>query len=186
MIDTPRSSDARVIDVIYAVVLGEGFFSGMYEIKEELMTGQIELLGTGGQSLYRVLLGLFIVILSWLYYRRFMMIDRDYPTSEFTVDIIVMIAYMALFLFINWPVGYYSIVAMIWLLYLLARALSRKMNMVYLIFGLAFVAYFIVAAVSVSIQIGVGAEWLRLILVTIGVGMYRLLDRRLQTRFRFI
>jgi len=75
---------------------------------------------------------------------------------------------------------------MIWLLYLLARALSRKMNMVYLIFGLAFVAYFIVAAVSVSIQIGVGAEWLRLILVTIGVGMYRLLDRRLQTRFRFI
>lgn len=154
----------------------------MSAVKEDLVNGQFVLWGAGGQILCRVLLGFLIVILSWLYYRRFMMKVSDYPTAEFAADVVVMIAYMALFLFIDWPAGFYSIIALIWLLYLAARILNRKITVTYFIFGLVFVAGFSGVALSAKFNDGTGAEWMRLILVTIAVVIYRPLDRKSRAR----
>jgi len=178
-------SDAGVVDVLYAVALGEGFFAAIYSLREELASGQFLLLGAGGQTLARVLLGFLIIIVSWLFYRRAFVPGRDYPTSEFVIDIITIIAYMALLSFADWPVVFYLFVALIWITYLLARMASRRMNTAYLMFGLIFVAYFITASVSTVIIQGVAGEWLRIILVTIGVAAYRLLDINLRSRLRF-
>ena len=178
-------SDAGVVDVLYAIALGEGFFAAIYSLREEFAAGQFLLIGAGGQTLARVLLGFLIIIVSWLIYRRAFAPDRDYPTSEFAIDIITIIAYMALLSFADWPIVFYSVVAFIWITYLLARIASRRMNTAYLMFGLAFVAYFVTASVSTVIIHGAAGEWLRIILVTIGVIAYRLLDIKLRIRLRF-
>ena len=177
-------SDAGVVDVLYAVALGEGFFSAIYSLREELAAGEFLLTGAGGQTLARVLLGFLIIIVSWLYYRRTFVPDRDYPTSEFVIDIITIIAYMALLSFADWPVVFHSVIAFIWMAYLLARIASRRMNKAYLMFGLVFVAYFVTAAASTFVVQGSAGEWLRIILVTIAVAAYRLLDVKLRSRLR--
>ena len=184
MTRSSKRSDAGVVDVLYAVALGEGFFAAIYSFREEVAADQFVLIGAGGQTLARVLLGFFIIIVSWLFYRRTYVPGRDYPTSEFFVDIITIIAYMALLSFADWPMVFYSVVALIWMTYLLARMASRRMNTVYLSFGLVFVAYFVTAAISTVIVQGVTGEWLRIILVTIGVAAYRLLDVNLRSRLR--
>lgn len=185
MTGSTANSDAGVVDVLYAIALGEGFFASISEIKQLLMAGQFLLFGAGGQRLSRVALGFLVIIVSWLYYRRAILPGRNYPIPEFALDIVVMIAYMALMSFAGWPALYYSIIAIIWLLYLLARLASREMSAAYLVFGLAFVAFFVAAAASASVYRDTPAEWLRVILVTIGVVAYRLLDLRLRKRFRF-
>jgi len=185
MTGSTESSGAGVVDVLYAVALGEGFFAAVSEIKEALAADHFLLLGSEGQTFFRAGLAFFIIIVSWLYYRKAVISNRNYPPIELAIDIIVMIAYMALMSFVGWPVIFYSIIALIWLLYLLARIASREMNLAYLIFGLIFTAFFVVAAASVSINPGTAVEWSRMILVTIGVAAYRLLDRRLRTQFAF-
>ena len=185
MTNSTRSSDAGVVDILYAVALGEGFFAAVYRVREEIIAGQFALVGTGGQTLLRVLLGFLVIIISWVYYRRAVVPRRHYPVSEFTADIVVMIAYMGLLSFSDWPIVFYSIIAVIWLLYLLARIVSRQMNKAYLMFGLAFVAYFAVAAISAYFYQGIFSEWLRLTLVMTAVIAYRLFDVRLRLRFGF-
>lgn len=185
MTGSTGNSDAGVVDVLYAIALGEGFFAAISEIKQLLAADQFLLLGAGGQTLSRVALGFLIIVVSWLYYRRAIIPGRSYPIPEFAIDIVVMIAYMALMSFVGSPALYYSIIAIIWLLYLLARLASREMSAAYLTFGLAFVAFFAVAAASASVYRDTAAEWPRVILVTVGVASYRLLDLRLRKRFRF-
>jgi hypothetical protein len=185
MTSSTGSSDAGVVDVLYAVALGEGFFAAMYGIREDLVAGEFLPFGAGGQTLSRVLLGIFIVIVSWLYYRRAVIPGRDYPTSEFAIDIIVMVAYMAMLSFADSPAIFYSVIAVIWMMYLLARIASRQMNKAYLVFGLGFVAFFVVLSATTFFDQGIVGEWLRIIMVTIGVAAYRVLDVKLRTRFRF-
>lgn len=180
-----RSSDAGVVDVLFAIALGEGFFAAMYGIREEIVVGQFLLFGTGGQTLLRVLLGFIIIIVSWLFYRRAVVPGRDYPHSEFAIDIVTIIAYMALLSFAGWPIVFYPVITVIWFMYLLARIASRLTNTAYLMFGLAFVLYFGAASISAFLSQGFFSEWLRILLVTIGVVAYRLLDVRLRTRFGF-
>ena len=178
-------SDAGVVDILFAVALGEGFFAAVYGIREKIVAGQFLLTGSGGQTLARVLLGFLIIIISWLYYRRAMIHVRDYPTSEFAIDIMVMMAYMGLLSFADWPVVFYSAVAIIWLLYLFARVAARNMNARYLTFSLVFVAWFVAASISSIIDQSNAHEWLRIALVTLGVVAYRLLDVKLRNRYRF-
>ena len=185
MTATSGKSDAGVVDILYAVALGEGFFAAIYGLREELTAGQFLLIGTGGQTLARVLLGFLIIIISWLFYRRAFVPGRDYPTSEFAFDIVTIIAYMALLSFAGWPVVFYAVVAFIWSTYLLARIASRRMNTAYLLFGLGFVVFFVAAAVSSVLAPGSAGEWLRIFLVTAGVAAYRLLDGRLRRRLGF-
>lgn len=180
-----RTSDAGVVDVLFAVALGEGFFAAIYGIRDEIVVGQFLLVGAGGQTLSRVLLGFIIIIVSWLYYRRAVIPGRNYPQFEFAIDIVTIIAYMALLSFADWPIVFYSVITVIWLMYLLARIASRLTNTAYLIFGLAFVVYFLVASVSASLNQGHLSEWLRIILVTAGVISYRFLDVKLRARFGF-
>lgn len=182
---TSGKSDAGVVDILYAVALGEGFFAAIYGLREELAAGEFLLIGAGGQTLARVLLGFLIIIVSWLFYRRAFVPGRDYPTSEFAFDIVTIIAYMALLSFAGWPVVFYLVVAFIWSAYLLARIASRRMNAAYLMFGLAFVAYFVAASVSAVFVTGTAGEWLRILFVTLGVAAYRLLDSRLRRRLGF-
>lgn len=183
MTSSSRSTDAGVVDILFAVALGEGFFAAIYGIKEEINAGHFLLVGSGGQILSRVLLSFLIIIVSWLYYRRAVVPVRDYPLAEFAIDIIILIAYMTLMSFADWPIVFYSVIAVIWLLYLLARIASGQMNTAYLIFGLAFVVYFVVASVSAFFDHGNFSEWLRISLVTIGVITYRILDEKLRVRF---
>lgn len=185
MTKSSGKSDAGVVDVLYAVALGEGFFAAVYGLREEVAAGQFLIQGSGGQTLARVLLGFLIIIVSWLFYRRAFIPGRDYPTTEFVIDIVTIVTYMALLSFADWPLAFYSAIALIWTTYLLARIASRRMNAAYLLFGLFFVAYFIAAAVSAVAIAGPVAEWLRIVLVTIGVTAYRLLDIKVRRRFRF-
>lgn len=185
MAGTSGKSDAGVVDILYAVALGEGFFAAIYGLREELAAGQFLLIGAGGQTLARVLLGFLIIIISWLFYRRAFVSGRDYPTSEFALDIVTIIAYMALLSFAGWPVVFYAVVAFIWSTYLLARIASRRMNATYMLFGLAFVTYFVTAAVSTVVIAGTAGEWLRIVFVTIGVVAYRFLDIKLRGGLRF-
>lgn len=185
MSSSSGSSDTGVVDILYAVALGEGFFAAIYGIKEELVAGQFQLFGAGGQTLLRILLGFLIIIVSWLYYRRAVIPGRSYPTSEFALDVAVMISYMGLLSFADWPAAFYLIVSLIWLLYLSARIASRQMNSAYLVFGLLFVAYFGVASASSFLDQSYAGEWLRFALVTVGVVAYRLLDLRLRARYGF-
>lgn len=180
-----RSSDAGVVDVLFAVALGEGFFAAMYGIREEVVAGQFLLLGTGGQTLSRVLLGFVIIIVSWLFYRRAVVPGRNYPPIEFAIDIVTIIAYMALLSFADWPIVFYPVIAVIWLMYLLARIASRLTNTAYLVFGLTFVLYFVIISVSASWSQANISEWLRIILATVGVSAYRFLDVKLRTKFGF-
>ena len=182
MTSSSGRSDAGVVDVLYAVALGEGFFSALYSVREELAAGQFLLAGAGGQTLARVLLGFSIIIVSWLFYRRTFVPGRNYPTSEFVIDIVTIIAYMALLSFADWPIMFYSVIALIWMTYLSSRVASRRMNTAYLMFGLMFVAYFVAASVSIVFNQGVVGEWMRIILVTIGVAAYRILDVKLRAR----
>ena len=185
MTSSGGGSDTGVVDILYAVALGEGFFAAIYGIKEQAMSGQFQLFGAGGQTLLRVMLGFLIIIVSWLYYRRAVVPGRSYPTSEFAIDVAVMISYMGLLSFADWPAALYSITALVWLLYLAARIASRQMNGVYLVFGLIFTAYFGVAAASALVDQSYLGEWLRFGLVAAGVIVYRLLDLKLRTRFSF-
>lgn len=178
-------SDAGVVDILFAVALGEGFFSAIDGVRDNIAAGQFLLFGSGGQTMARLLLGFLLIILSWLYYRRAMIPGRDYPTSEFAIDIVVAIAYMALLSFADWPAVFYSIIAVIWGLYLLARIAGREMTTAYLLFGLGFVAYFLVASASTLFDPGVVAEWLRIVLVAIAVVAYRLSDVRYRERLQF-
>ena len=179
------SSDAGVVDVLYAVALGEGFFVAVNGIKEGLAAGQFALFDASGQTLFRVLIGFLIIILSWLFYRKaFLASEREYPTSEFAIDIVTMIAYMALLSFADWPAAFYLIVTIIWMIYLLARVASRRMNSPYFVFGLVFVLYFLGVSLSTLVVQGITGEWVRIGLVSLGVVAYRPLDAKLRTRLQ--
>ena len=166
------------MDVLYAVALGEGFFSGIYSLKDQMSSGEVLTLGLAGQGLYRALLGFLIIILSWLHYRTSTLTDNDYTTGEFVTDIVIMITYMTLFLFVDAPVAYYSTISVIWLLYLTARFDFCKKNFALLFVELSFVIFFALVVVSATAYDGTGIEWARLIVVTIAIVLYRPLNRK--------
>ena len=89
-----------------------------------------------------------------------------------------MITYMTLFLFVDTPAAYYTLLSVIWMFYLVARVGYAGRGPVYLLFGLAFVGFFALLTVSAVATGGTGAEWARLLLVTIGIAAYRPLDRK--------
>lgn len=186
MADAPQRSNAEVLDVLYAVALGEGFIAGVHQFKGALVTGEVLTLGDTGQGFYRLLLAFLIVILSWLYYRRSTLVRPAYPSPEFFVDIVIILIYMSLFLFYDAPFAYYSAVAAIWVLYVLARADEWRRSVSYLLFGFAFVGFFVLIAATASNESTGSTEWLRLLLVTAGVAIYRPLDgaflKRLESR----
>lgn len=64
MNSAPQRSNAEVLDVLYAVALGEGFISGIYGLKDQIISGEILMFGAAGQELCRVLLGFVVIILS--------------------------------------------------------------------------------------------------------------------------
>jgi hypothetical protein len=171
----PRSN-AVVLDVLFAVALGEGFIGGLYEFKDALISGEVLSLGATGQSFYRVLLGFVLILLSWLHYRSKTLVAREYPASEFLVDVSVVVIYMTLFLFVQAPVAFYSLLAVIWILYVTARYRLWRNALAYLGFGMAFVGLFAAVAVTSSNQPEVAQEWARLLVVTIAIVIYRPLD----------
>ena len=59
-----------MLDVLFAVALGEGFFSGMYELKDKIVTGAVWTAGVDGQNFFRFIHAFLIVLFSWLHYRR--------------------------------------------------------------------------------------------------------------------
>jgi hypothetical protein len=171
----PRSN-AVVLDVLFAVALGEGFIGGIYEFKDALISGEVLGLGPTGQGFYRVLLGFLIILLSWLHYRRSTMVAREYPAGEFIIDVLVVVIYMALFLFVQAPAAFYSLLAVIWILYVSARYRLWRKAPAYLGFGIAFIGIFAAVAVTSSNQPDVAQEWARLLVVTIAIVIYRPLD----------
>ena len=180
--DAPERSNAEVLDVLYAVALGEGFIAGVHQFKDELITGELLALGESGQGFYRVLLAFLIVILSWLHYRRSTLVRPAYPSPEFFVDIVIILIYMSLFLFYDAPFAYYCAIAAIWVLYVVARVDEWRRSVSYLLFGLAFIGFFVSIAATASNESTGGTEWLRLLLVTAGVAIYRPLDGRFLQR----
>ena len=90
-----------------------------------------------------------------------------------------MITYMTLFLFVDTPAAYYTLLSVIWMFYLVARVGYAGRGLSYVLFGLAFVGFFALLAVSTAANSGTGAEWIRLFLVAIAISAYRPLDRKL-------
>ncbi len=60
-----QRSNAEVLDVLYAVALGEGFISGIYGLKAQIISGEILMFAEAGQELCRVLLA-FVVLFALL------------------------------------------------------------------------------------------------------------------------
>lgn len=181
MIKQDKQLNAGVVDVLYAVALGEGFFSSMHQLKARILSGDFEIFGTGGQGLYRVLLGFLIIVLSWVHYRRFALFTDAYPHWEFSTDIVVMILYMTLFLFVDVPGAYYLVVAVIWLLYIVSRAALWRKNLRLTVIEFSFLPFFIAVAVSSLYFTSTGSEWIRLLLVTAGAVLFRYLDQKYQS-----
>ena len=176
-------SDAGVLDILFAVALGEGFITGMYEYKDLLISGEVFTFADPGQGLYRILLTFLIIILSWIHFRSDTLTNDEYPRGEFVVDILVVLSYMTLFLFVEAPTIYFATVSVIWLLYALARYLSGRTSLACTVFGLAFVMLFLIISISSAKWHGNAAEWSRLVLLTIGIVIYRPLDRRLVAQY---
>ena len=175
-------SNAEVLDILFAVALGEGFITGIYEYKAPLLSGEVFASTELSQGFCRVLLSFLIIILSWLHFRSTTLSSRDYPSGEFVVDVLVAMSYMALFLFVDAPVVFYATVTGIWFLYALARVLSGQRSLAYLTFGLGFVAFFLAATISAGFGSSDNVEWIRLALVTLAIIAYRPLDRRVSAR----
>lgn len=170
-------SNAGVIDVLFAVALGEGVLSALNQFKDELVSGEVFALGAAGQGMYRVFLAFLIILLSWLQYRQSTMTTYErYPTAEFAADILVIVAYMTLFLLVDAPTAYYTTVALIWLIYVIARANLWIHSPLYLLYGLLFIGSFVAVAATTRAFSGRGAEWTRLLLVTAAIVAYRPLD----------
>jgi hypothetical protein len=177
-------SNAEILDVLYAVALGEGFMWGMSGIRDDVVSGMVLQSHETAQTLCRILLGFVIIILSWLYYRRFMLTRAHYPAAEFVTDVVVMMTYMSLFLLIDVPGPFYATVAAIWVLYGLARAGTWLRSRAYLGFLVAYVVFFAALAASTRAFPGTAAEWLRLLTAAIAAFAFRPLDHRLAARVR--
>jgi hypothetical protein len=182
MSEPNRRPNAEILDVLYAVALGEGFMWGMSQIRDDVLSGMVLQSHAVAQTLGRILLGFLIIILSWLYYRRNMLSRARYPAAEFVTDVVVMMTYLSLFLLIDVPGPFYATVAAIWVLYGLARAESGLRSPAYLGFLAAYVAFFAALAASAWAFPGPGAEWLRLLAATVAALAFRSLDRRLAAR----
>jgi hypothetical protein len=182
MSEPNRRPNAEILDVLYAVALGEGFMWGMSQIRDDVLSGMVLKSHAVAQTLGRILLGFLIIILSWLYYRRNMLSRARYPAAEFVTDVVVMMTYLSLFLLIDVPGPFYATVAAIWVLYGLARAESGLRSPAYLGFLAAYVAFFAALAASAWAFPGPVAEWLRLLAATVAAIAFRPLDRRLAAR----
>ena len=173
---------AQILDVLFAIALGEGFLTAVSDFKPAMVGEDFLSNVVAVQHLARILISFVIIILSWIHFRRQMLDATEYPTGEFVVDILVAMSYLSLFLFVDTPVFFAWIVALIWTLYMLARALSPQGNAAYHAFGFGFVVFFGLIAVSASVNGGDTAEWIRLTLILAGVAAYRPLDRLAGTR----
>lgn len=182
MSTSAKHRNAEVLDILFAVALSEGFISGIYEYKDLLVSGEIFTWGAPGQGLYRILLGFLIIILSWLHFRSETMIEQNYPRGEFVVDVLVAVTYMTLFLFTDAPATFYTVIAIVWFLYTVARYFAGYRRVWYLACGFAFAAAFLAAAYSTRLWEGNAAEWSRLLLVTAVVIVYRPIDARLRPK----
>jgi hypothetical protein len=147
--------------------------------KGYLVSGEVFTFAEPGQGMYRILLSFLIIILSWLHFRSSVLTTNVYPRREFAVDVIITMSYMTLFLFVDAATTYYATVAVIWLLYALARAMAGLTSFKHTIFGLVFVGLFTAITISSVIWVGYAAEWSRLVLLTIGIVAYRSLGRKL-------
>ena len=172
-----KRSNAEVLDILFAVALGEGFITGLYEYKSDLLSGAVFTFAEPGQGMFRILLTFLIIILSWLHFRSSTLSNPVYPRGEFVVDVLVAMSYMTLFLFVDEPVAFYALVGLVWMLYTIARVYSGLTQLRYLAFSLLFVVLFATIAVSAAVWDGAAAEWSRLVLLTIAVVAYRPLDR---------
>ena len=179
MEQTPGRSNAEVLDILFAVAIGEGTIWGVQEYRDLLVSGELFSVPDAAQGFVRVLLGFLLIILSWLHFRRSTLSRHDYPAHEFVFDILVAVSYMVLFLFVAAPTAFYVVITLIWLLYLGARYLGWRRRLSYLAFGLAFIVYFALIAISGSYFSGDGFEWTRLVLVATGIIVYRPLDQML-------
>jgi hypothetical protein len=185
MANTEVQSNAGVIDVLFAVALGEGVFSGLNRFSDEVVSGEVFALGSASRGTYRVFLAFLLILLSWLHYRRSTMASYDrYPTAEFAADVLVIVAYMTLFLFVDAPVAFYTTVALIWMIYVITRVDLWIHSPLYLLFGLLFIGAFVGVAATTWAFPGAGAEWARLLFVTAAIVAYRPLDRRFMWRIR--
>ena len=173
-----KGSNAEVLDVLFAVALGEGFLAGINQYKSQIITGDVFALDATGQGFWRVLLSFLIIILSWLHFRRSTLVARAYPTSEFVTDIFVAVSYMALFLFVDAPAAFYTMLVIIWVLYTISRNDQWRGDRSYLAYNLGFVAFFTLTAMSLWWSESTAVEWLRLVAVTAAVVLFRALDRR--------
>ena len=68
MDSSKKRPNAEVLDILFAVALGEGFITGMYEYKDLLVAGEVFTFGETGQGLFRILISFVIIILSWLHF----------------------------------------------------------------------------------------------------------------------
>ena len=182
MNERTRRSDAGILDILFAVALGEGYLEGIAQNREQILSGAAFTLGPPGQDLYRVALAFLVILLSWIYYRSTTLPGRVYGRSEFAVDALVVITYLTLFVFIDEAVVFAWILAFIWTLYLLARLVSGQRSAGDVSLGLAFIAAFVLIALSAAWWRGDAAEWARLLLMTVAVIAYRPLDGRLLAR----
>ena len=129
MNDRTTRSDAGILDVLFAVALGEGYLEGIAQNREQILSGAAFTLGPPGQDLYRVALAFLVILLSWIYYRRTTLPGHDYGRGEFAVDTLVIITYLTMFAFVDEAVVFAWILALIWTLYLLARVVSGQRSM---------------------------------------------------------
>jgi hypothetical protein len=182
MSESSNRADAGILDVLYAVALGEGFLWGASAIREGLASGAFAAPGALPQAVGRILLAFLIIMLSWVHYRRAMLPRREYPIAEFVTDVTVMMVYLVLFQLFDVPVAYYAAVASLWLLYWLARAVGWLRSPKYLFFGLGYALLFAVLALSAWVFPGKDAEWLRLAVATVAACLYRPLDYRCAPR----
>lgn len=182
MNDRTSGSDAGILDILFAVALGEGYLEGVAQNREQILSGAAFSLGPAGQDLYRVALAFLVILLSWIYYRSTTLPGRVYDRGEFAVDALVVITYLTLFVFIDEAIVFAWILVFIWTLYLLARVVSKQRSRADVLLGVAFIGVLGVVALSGHWWRGDVAEWTRLLVMTVVVIVYRPLDRRLLGR----
>lgn len=182
MNQTARNVNVEVVDILYAIALGAGFTIGIYDFKERLIALEVFTAAETGQSFCRITLAFLVIIASWLHYKRHMVAGRTYPSPEFLSDILIVLIYMLLFIFVEAPAAYDLVMTAIWLLYALARLAYWPQDYLYFLFGLGFAAVF--AALVAGSLMNLSRVWER-VQLAVAAGLvvgYRPLDGACQKR----
>jgi hypothetical protein len=167
-------SNVGVVDILYAVAIGEGFFAAMYDLRSPLLADGVTSVDL--TALARSALAFLLIIMSWVRYRSHQFTIARYPTSEFITDIMIMLCYMSLFVIAPFEPVFYMMFAFIHILWLVSWLSSRSSSFAYPSFIASFAVGY--ALLSVWATFDTTAEICRLSLAIVFLFCFRFMRVR--------